>query len=166
MPAPPPLPTAKHALRLIPRLYRWAVASTQANHLGRGLSLRQLGVLYALREGVTSPGQLARRLRVTPAVVTGLLDRLERNGHVLREAEAGDRRRSRLLLTDTGREVSLEVHQALASQLAAQFTSASPEELQELERSLSLVERALVALEKSTSLGPEDEEAPARKRRT
>jgi len=152
---------ALQALKLIPRLYRWAVASVQANHLGRDLSLRQLGVLYALREGVSSPGQLARQLRVTPAVVTGLIDRLERHGYVRREAETGDRRRFRLVLTETGLAVSLEVQQALATQLAGQFASASPEELKELGRSMNLVERALLALEERTpSPLLEDEDEP------
>jgi DNA-binding MarR family transcriptional regulator len=154
---------ALQALQLIPRLYRWAVASMQANHLGQDLSLRQLGVLYALREGESSPGQLARRLRVTPAVITGLIDRLERQGHVRREAEPADRRRFRLVLTETGLEVSLEVQQALASQLTHQFASASPEQLQELGRSMQLVERALLVLEERTPPSLLDEEEAVEK---
>ena len=162
----PPQPANAHALQalqLIPRLYRWAVASMQANHLGRDLSLRQLGVLYALREGESSPGQLARRLRVTPAVVTGLIDRLERQGYVRREAEPADRRRFRLVLTENGLAVSREVQQALASELAAQFASASPEQLQELGRSMQLVERALLALEERTPPSLLDEEEATKK---
>ncbi|WNG24069.1 MarR family transcriptional regulator [Cystobacter fuscus] len=154
---------ALQALQLIPRLYRWAVASMQANHLGRDLSLRQLGVLYALREGASSPGQLARRLRVTPAVVTGLIDRLERQGYVRREAEPSDRRRFRLVLTELGLAVSLEVQQTLAAELTAQFASASPEQLQELGRSMQLVERALLSLEERTPPALLDEEEPAKK---
>jgi DNA-binding MarR family transcriptional regulator len=146
----PPLEHALRTLGLIPRLYRWAVASVQANHLGRELSLRQLGVLYALRDGPLSPGQLARRLRVTPAVITGLLDRLEPHGYVRREADPEDRRRLRLVLTPSGQEVAQEVRQSLAGDMAAQFESASPAELKELGRALDLLERALSALEART----------------
>ncbi|OJT17369.1 hypothetical protein BO221_45460 [Archangium sp. Cb G35] len=143
----PPLDHALRTLGLIPRLYRWAMSSVQANHLGRELSLRQLGVLYSLRAGPLSPGQLAQRQRVTPAVITGLLDRLEQRGYVRREADPEDRRRLRLVLTESGQEVSQEVRQALAGEMAAQFASASPTELKELDRSLDLLERALAAME-------------------
>jgi DNA-binding MarR family transcriptional regulator len=159
----PPLDHALRTLELVTRLHRWAVASVQANHLGRDLSLRQLGVLYALRENPSSPGQLARRLRVTPAVITGLLDRLERRGYVRREADPEDRRRLRLVLTESGLAVGQEVRLALAGDLATQFESASPTELNELGRTLELLRRALAALEADTpSLPNEDTEAADR----
>lgn len=157
-----PIDHALRALRLIPRIHRWAAASVQANHLGGELSLRQLSVLYAIRDGISSPGALARRLLVTPAVVTGLLDRLERRGYVRREAEPGDRRRLRMVLTEAGLAVGHEVRQALTRELAAQFASASSVELKELGRALELLERAVGALEKLTPTSPvggsEDEE--------
>ncbi|QRK13630.1 MarR family transcriptional regulator [Archangium violaceum] len=142
----------------MPRLNRWAVASVQANQLGGELSLRQLTVLYAIREGVSSPRHLARRLRVTPAVITGLLDRLERHGYVRREADPDDRRRLRMVLTEAGLTVGQRVQQALANDLAAQFASASPTELKELGRALDLVERALIALENRTPTSLECDE--------
>ncbi|HEX5748557.1 MAG TPA: MarR family transcriptional regulator [Archangium sp.] len=163
----PPLDHALRTLGLIPRLYRWAMASAQANHLGQELSLRQLGVLYALRDGPLSPGQLARRQRVTPAVITGLLDRLEQRGYVRREADPEDRRRLRLVMTELGREVGQEIRQAMASDLATWFASASPAELEELDRTLNLLERTLAALEARSPAPPEtapdeDAEAPGR----
>ena len=143
-------------LRLFPRLHRWAVARVQARHLGQGLSLRQLAVLSAIRDGLSSPGQVARRLRVTPAVVTGLVDRMERRGYVRREAEVEDRRRLRLVLTETGLAVGLEIQQALAEELATQLVGASPTEVKELNRSLELMERTLVTLERLTPTAPEE----------
>ncbi|MCY1078071.1 MarR family winged helix-turn-helix transcriptional regulator [Archangium lansingense] len=161
---------AERALQLMSRLHRWAATSVQANHLGGELSLRQLTMLYAIRQGVSSPGLLARRLLVTPAVITGLLDRLERQGYVRREAEPDDRRRLRMVLTEAGLAVSQRVRQALTGDLAAQFASASPAELKELGRALDLMERALGALEQHTPSPPEegleDEEVrPTRRRR-
>ncbi|AKI98675.1 DNA-binding MarR family transcriptional regulator [Archangium gephyra] len=161
----PPLDQALRTLGLIPRLYRWAMASAQANNLGRGLSLRQFGVLYALRDGPLSPGQLARRQRVTPAVITGLLDRLEQRGYVRREADPEDRRRLRLVLTESGREVGQALRQAMAGDMAAKFSSASPAELKELDGALDLLERALAALEARTPPDTEpgeDAETPPR----
>ncbi|QRO02743.1 MarR family transcriptional regulator [Archangium violaceum] len=152
------------------RLHRWAAASVQANQLSGELSLRQLTMLYAIRQGISSPGLLARRLLVTPAVITGLLDRLERQGYVRREPEPDDRRRLRMVLTEAGLEVSQQVQQAVTGDLAAQFASASPTELKELGRALDLMERALGALEQRTPSPPEggleDEEVrPARRKR-
>jgi DNA-binding MarR family transcriptional regulator len=44
------------------------------------------------REGPLSPSALARRAALHPATVTGILDRLERDGWVVRERDPGDRR--------------------------------------------------------------------------
>lgn len=152
--SPPHLEYAQRALRLIPRLNRWAVASVQAHPLGRSLSLRQLSVLHAIGEGVSSPGQLALRLRVTPAVVTGLVDRLERQGHVRREPEPNDRRRFRLVLTETGLAVRQEIQHSLSSQLAARLADASAPDLEAMDRALKLLEHALVALEAAAASAP------------
>jgi DNA-binding MarR family transcriptional regulator len=45
-----------------------------------------------VREGPLSPSELARRARLHPATVTGVLDRLERGHWVVRERDPGDRR--------------------------------------------------------------------------
>ncbi|WP_051256559.1 MarR family winged helix-turn-helix transcriptional regulator [Cystobacter fuscus] len=151
----PPIEHAERALLLMSRLHRWAATRVQANQLSGELSLRQLTLLYAIRQGVSSPRLLARRLLVTPAVITGLLDRLERQGYVRREAEPDDRRRLRTVLTEAGLAVSQQVRQAVTGDLAAQFASASPAELKELGRALDLVERAIGALEQRTPSPPE-----------
>jgi DNA-binding MarR family transcriptional regulator len=44
------------------------------------------------RYGPLSPGALARRAGLHPATMTGILDRLERGGWVVRERDAVDRR--------------------------------------------------------------------------
>ena len=44
------------------------------------------------RYGPLSPGALARRTGLHPATMTGILDRLERGGWVIRERDATDRR--------------------------------------------------------------------------
>ncbi|WP_395857297.1 MarR family winged helix-turn-helix transcriptional regulator [Cystobacter fuscus] len=151
----PPLEHAERALQLMSRLQRWAATSVQANQLSGELSLRQLTMLYAIQQGISSPKLLARRLLVTPAVITGLLDRLERRGYVRREPEPDDRRRLRMVLTEAGLAVSQQVRRALTGDLAAQFASASPAELKELGRALELLERALGALEQHMPSPPE-----------
>ncbi len=44
------------------------------------------------REGPLSPSALARRAGLHPATLTGILDRLERGGWIVRERDPGDRR--------------------------------------------------------------------------
>jgi DNA-binding MarR family transcriptional regulator len=44
------------------------------------------------RHGPLSPSELARRARLHPATVTGILDRLERGGWIHRERDPDDRR--------------------------------------------------------------------------
>jgi DNA-binding MarR family transcriptional regulator len=158
-----PLDQARRALRLTQRLNRWAAASVQMSRPGQELSLRQLAALFAIREGLTSPGELARRMRVTPAVVTGLIDRLVRQGHVRREADPGDRRKLRLALTESGMATSQAVELSLTESLAEELSAAGAAELSALSRALDLLERALAALEartpRSTEGGPGGEDA-------
>lgn len=48
------------------------------------------------RVGPVSPSDLTTQLRVHPATLTGILDRLEIGGWIIRERDAPDRRRVRL----------------------------------------------------------------------
>jgi DNA-binding MarR family transcriptional regulator len=68
-----------------------------------GLTTAQLRVLSTVSEnpGISS-GDLARMLGVTPPTITGLIDRLERMGMVVRSTDAEDRRLVRHELTETG----------------------------------------------------------------
>jgi DNA-binding MarR family transcriptional regulator len=47
-------------------------------------------------------GELARRLLITPATVTSVVGTLERNGHVERRRDPGDRRAVVVQITDSG----------------------------------------------------------------
>src|SRR5437660_1774833 len=63
-PAPAPAATAegcaRAALRVFPRLNRWATARAEEGRLGGDLSLRQLVVLAFVREEPATLGELAR----------------------------------------------------------------------------------------------------------
>ena len=77
-----------------------------------GLTTQQWAVLGALSrpqaEGGMSVGDLARYLMVSRQNLSGLISRMERDGH-LRSAPDGRDRRSRLVtMTDTGRKVWVE----------------------------------------------------------
>jgi DNA-binding MarR family transcriptional regulator len=150
-----PVACARQTLALLPVLRRWVSARVQQAGADAGLSLRQYAALHGIREGACSPGELARLWQVTPAVLTGVIDRLERRGLVRRETDPADRRRLRLALTGEGLAASQEVERALTDDLAAQLATASAAELAELGRALDLLQQTFAALEERAAADPE-----------
>lgn len=61
-------------------------------------------LLWLGEDGPLTMGELARRVAVTEKTVTGIVDRLERDGHLARERDAADRRVVRARLTAKGEE--------------------------------------------------------------
>ena len=141
---------AGQTLELLPVLRRWVTARIHWAGADAGLSLRQYAALNGIRQGASSPGELARLWQVTPAVITGIIDRLERRELVRREPDPDDRRRLRLALTEAGLAASMVVERALTEELAAQLAQASPRELAELGRALDLLQRTFATLEAQT----------------
>lgn len=66
------------------------------------LTVSDLGVLGQIDRGVDCPSHLARSLRLDPARVTHLTDRLVALGYLTRASDPADRRRWRLSLTPAG----------------------------------------------------------------
>lgn len=151
------LEQAQRMLRLLPRLRRWATLRVTQSGGSLDLSLRQYACLYAIRQGVTSQTALARQWQVTPAVVTGIVDRLVRRRLVRRTPDLEDRRRQLLSVTKQGEQATVALEQALAQDLAAQLATATHTELRDLERALQLLERVVGALE---ALVPAPDSAP------
>jgi DNA-binding MarR family transcriptional regulator len=154
---------ASQVVALLPVLRRWVSGRVQQAGAECDLSMRQFAALKGIRDGASSPGELARLWQVTPAVITGIVDRLERRQLVRREPDPHDRRRLRLALTDAGIAASVEIDRVLIGDLAGELGKASPEELAGLSQSLALLERAFAALDARTGLREpacEDEEMP------
>ncbi|KRF37548.1 MarR family winged helix-turn-helix transcriptional regulator [Nocardioides sp. Soil805] len=97
-----------------------------------GLSESELSALEHLVREPLGPAELSRLLEVSTAAGTGIVDRLASHGHVTREPHAGDRRRTRVMVTASGREEVL-------MRLMPMFTS-----LQRLDASFTDDERAVV----------------------
>lgn len=74
-----------------------------------GLSETELVALQHLADTAYGPADLARLLDVSTAASTGIVDRLERRGHVVRRPHAVDRRRTEVHLTDSGRDEILQL---------------------------------------------------------
>jgi DNA-binding MarR family transcriptional regulator len=87
-----------------------AQAEVESKLSALGLSLPKLLALKALADaGESLPlGQLAERLSCVKSNITQLVDRLEADGFVAREADPKDRRARRAVLTAAGRKVCRE----------------------------------------------------------
>jgi DNA-binding MarR family transcriptional regulator len=97
-----------------------------------GLSESELVTLEHLSRERIGPAEVARRLEVSTAAATGIVDRLVARGHVERRPHAADRRRTELVITDSGRAEAV-------GHLMPMF-----EALDRLDRSFSDEERAVV----------------------
>jgi DNA-binding MarR family transcriptional regulator len=87
-----------------------AQAEVESKLSALGLSLPKLLALKALSDaGESLPlGQLADRLSCVKSNITQLIDRLEADGFVAREADPGDRRTRLAVLTAAGRKACKE----------------------------------------------------------
>jgi len=106
-----------------------------------GLSLAKVNVLNRMAEAgePLSLSEIAARLNCVRSNVTQLVDRLEADGFVRREADPGDRRSIRAVLTAAGRERQ-EKGAAELSRVTNEFSSAlAVEDRAALERALLLL---------------------------
>lgn len=122
------------------------------------LSEVELATLEELSRHAIGPAALARHLSVSTAAATGIVDRLSGRGHVEREPDPDDRRRTQLRLTSSG---SAEVRghlQPMFSRLAELDASFAPDELAIVERYLR---GALAAIESVAPAASEPGESGA-----
>jgi DNA-binding MarR family transcriptional regulator len=97
-----------------------------------GLTESEVLAMEHLAAGPAGPAELARRLHVSTAAATGIVDRLAGRGHAERQPHERDRRRTEVHLTASGRE---EVMRLLSPMFAA---------LQRLDEGLTERDRAVV----------------------
>jgi DNA-binding MarR family transcriptional regulator len=76
----------------------------------RGLTMPQVRVLFMLAERPgASSGDLAEELKVSPPTITGMTDRLSKQGLIVRGIDPDDRRIVRLQLSEEGARLTTEV---------------------------------------------------------
>ena len=134
------------ANRLRPVLLKLARELRRESH-GLGVTGGQVTLLVQIK---THPGisarELAARERVSPAGISGHLDRLERAGLVMRMQDAADRRRQVLALTPEGDRVLRAVKRRRTAWLAERMKGMTPDELAAIDAALAplmkLVEEA------------------------
>jgi len=94
------------------------------------------------------PNQIAERLIISRATVTGLLDSLERRGFVQRTAHGSDRRMLLIELTDTGRKVATDFRPIVHQHEKTWLGALSDKEQRLLIDLLHRVQETLMASEK------------------
>ena len=104
-----------------------------------------LGVLLCLwREDGLKMIDLGQCAGLEPSTMTGLLDRMERDGLVHRADDPDDRRVIKVFLTDEGRNVRKPVLRVLEGTLNKVFTGITPEALDQMKNTLrSILDNSL-----------------------
>ncbi len=105
-----------------------------------------LGALFTLwKEDGLKAVELGRRAGLEPSTMTGLLDRMERDGLAARSADPNDRRAQLIFLTKEGRNVREPVLEIVERTLNAVFDGISDNELS---RTKDLLRRVLANAKK------------------
>jgi MarR family transcriptional regulator, organic hydroperoxide resistance regulator len=110
-----------------------------------GLYRGQPPVLFALweREGQTQT-ELAEKLRIAPATITKMLQRMEKTGFVQRKPDVEDQRISRVYLTEAGHAVQNQVEAVWKTMEAETFEHITAEERDVLHRFLLQIRQNLL----------------------
>jgi MarR family transcriptional regulator, organic hydroperoxide resistance regulator len=100
----------------------------------------QVTVLKVL-EGVgdLSLSELSERIRAQNSTVTGIIDRMEREGLVVRARSTEDRRVINIRLTDKGAKIAREIAVEPMEVFRSALESLSPDEMQELFKILTKI---------------------------
>ncbi|WP_433382684.1 MarR family winged helix-turn-helix transcriptional regulator [Actinoplanes sp. CA-142083] len=99
-----------------------------------GLGRSDLNAIMWISAGTSSGdpitvGELAHRLRLSPAAATALVDRLEGVGHVSRTRDPQDRRRVTVTMSETALSVATAFFVPLGDRMRAAAAEFSEEEL-------------------------------------
>jgi|ERR1043165_1162579 DNA-binding MarR family transcriptional regulator len=135
-------------LALVTSLYRTTNATVREldQRLGRDhdVTFIQAVTLLAIHSfDRPQPHLVADYLSQQSQTVTGVLDRLERAGHITRRRDLGDRRAVRLELTDSGKELVRAISKSLNNHVLDVLRWVPDEDRKHLRGSLSNLEASV-----------------------
>ena len=108
-------PTDRAAFDALVEIFIGAIQELLGHAADRhGLSLTQLRLLGILRDREPNMLDLARHLHLEKSSASGLIDRAEKRGLVIRKPGAQDRRTIRVAITPEGRRLVSRIERALA----------------------------------------------------
>jgi len=112
------------------------------------LTIAQLKSLFFINnQGSTNSGKLAAALGVTPTNVTGIIDRLVKQGLVSRTEDVQDRRMLLLQVTGRGEELVAKLRERRMGYFSEVLACFSVDELATLAQGLNLLAKATEASE-------------------
>lgn len=126
-----------------------------------GLTGPQLVLLQEIaRSGEVTAGEIARAVSLSQATVTGILERLEKRGLLVRQRNERDRRRIMVSITEAGRQI-LETEPPLMQEaFVEKFSSLQEWEqtmiLSALQRLVSIMDAKAIDAAPFLSTGPVD----------
>lgn len=127
----------EYALSQTIRAYQQALNAELAPY---GLTIQQSQVLGWLRKkGNLAQCQLASLLRIEPPTLVGMLERMERDGLILRIADRSDRRRKLICLNQCAEELGETGVECSARVCARAVQGLSPEEIDALRELLKRI---------------------------
>jgi DNA-binding MarR family transcriptional regulator len=89
-----------------------------------GVTPTQFRVLQIINEqGLVTAKTISTRMRVSQGTVTSLVDKLVRDGLVVRQKSALDRRQAEITLTDAGRDVLVNAPDPLQQRFVRKFAA-------------------------------------------
>jgi DNA-binding MarR family transcriptional regulator len=112
-------------------------------------------VMWLGNDGPLTMGDLARRGGITEKTITGVIDRLERDGYVHRERDLADRRVVRVVLTEKGATEFREMRAVMEQRFRIFLGFLDAEDRQALLRILSKLHARLAAQTTNTTGGKE-----------
>lgn len=123
-------------------LYLYAESRRVTKHVARGMGLTgpQISALKILEAvGELSLSELSERMSARNSTITGIVDRMERDGLVVRERSQSDRRVVKLRATERGLAIARGVPVTAMELFAGALKALSPHDRAELRRILSVV---------------------------
>lgn len=108
-------------------------------------------VRHLLRHGATAPGTLARQISLSPATITGIVDRLEKRGLVTRERSREDKRKVEIALTEEGRRLVEQMPPPLHETFSRRLAELPVKEQEEIDRVLAKIVDMMEAQEFAAS---------------
>ncbi len=127
-------------LRALRRILRRVALHSKFLRREAGLTLPQILCLMAIsQKGEATSAEISRAVQLSAPTVTGIIDRLERDGLVRRERGTSDRRKVYLSLSEEGKKRAASLPTPLQEQFVTRVMLLEAEERQLLLRSLERI---------------------------
>ncbi|MGM0431717.1 MAG: MarR family winged helix-turn-helix transcriptional regulator [Spirochaetota bacterium] len=136
----------KEVLRTLRKITRGIDLHSQQLVKVHGLTGPQLLVLKELADDPSmTPSQLAKRLSISQATITTMLDRLAKNGYLRRNRDTFDKRKVHIELQDKGLEIIRQSPSVLQEDFVKAFSNLSDWEQTQILSSLQRVAQLMNA---------------------